>query len=246
MQSSGLQIVNNVVYGDDVGYIVQPMELRPRSTQRGVAVGCRLGRMRGTGAMGLMVFAMALGVGSFCNPRSTPIAGEAEGGETAASDTGSDEAPSSGADASVDGLADHMGSSADVVFADVESEDGTTCPSLDNFCVADGGPPDWALCNRDWASAQARASWCTAGTPRLVEVYQGCHGFNLVVVGRRDTSVVYWYDSQSGQLIGIDLVSPVSSSMCIAGAPPSATFGDCSDGSPPTSICDGHTDASAG
>jgi hypothetical protein len=124
--------------------------------------------------------------------------------------------------------------------------DTATCPSVDVFCAADGGPGGPASflgtrCVRDWSTATTPAAWCP--TNLNVGVYPGCNGYDIVVEGAVDTSVFYLYDLGTGNLVGV-WYSAIGGFTCVAGDAPPVNLSGCYDGGRPPSIC--ATDAGGG
>jgi hypothetical protein len=116
----------------------------------------------------------------------------------------------------------------DAEDADASAGDAS-CPSLDSFCT---GP----RCVTDWATAQDPSTWCS-GPRGYITVYiaTDCGGFNFVYVRGVDYGTVYFYDPQSGQLVGVGgtqgaEVGPFEVS-CAAGVVPQQPISvQCGDG----------------
>jgi hypothetical protein len=113
--------------------------------------------------------------------------------------------------------------------SDATGETATTsCPSLDSYCGTH--------CVRDWATAQQAATWCVGdgGTANNESVYirTGCDGLNFVYLGGTDNGTYYYYDPQSGQLLGVgNAVGRPDGSFCRAGTvPPQPAGVQCGDG----------------
>jgi len=65
-----------------------------------------------------------------------------------------------------------------------------------------------------------------------VGIYSGCAGYDIVAVGGADTSTFYYYDPQTGDLVGIEGQS-LSGTGCIAGQTPDVLLTDSVAGAPP-------------
>ena len=95
---------------------------------------------------------------------------------------------------------------------------GESCQNLDSYCGTH--------CVRDWATAQQAATWCVrgdGGTANNESVYirTGCDGFNFVYLGGTDNGTYYYYDPQSGQLVGVgNAVGTPDGRFCRAGIGP--------------------------
>jgi hypothetical protein len=118
-----------------------------------------------------------------------------------------------------------------VPAADASSQDpgdAASCPSIQSACAA---TPTFfnnnGNCPPTWTEAQKLATWCPWSALRII---QGCNGYNIVSLGGVDTSTNFFYDPQSGQLVGISETGEVNSSrfLCIGGQPP-ATSLECAD-----------------
>jgi hypothetical protein len=109
-----------------------------------------------------------------------------------------------------------------------------SCPSLDSYCGTH--------CVSDWATAQHAATWCVGdgGTANNESVYirTGCAGFNVVYLVGTDNGTYYYYDAQSGVLVGIgNTVGRPDGSFCRAGTTPLQPPGvQCGDGGA-TPVC---------
>jgi hypothetical protein len=89
------------------------------------------------------------------------------------------------------------------------------------------------MCIEDWASAQLPATWC-ARLPTISTVsVSNCDGFDIVGIGVVDTSSAYYYDPQSGALVGERFDSKDGHS-CFGRTPEESVLLDCADesGSP--------------
>jgi hypothetical protein len=111
---------------------------------------------------------------------------------------------------------------------------GKSCPSLDAYCGTH--------CVRDWATAQQPSTWCTtdAGTANneSVIIRTDCDGLNFVYLVGTDNGTYYYYDPQSGQLVGVgSAVGSNTGNFCLAGVAPSPSPSvQCGDGGA-TPVC---------
>jgi hypothetical protein len=108
------------------------------------------------------------------------------------------------------------------------------CAPLSQVCPPDGGPT--SACNTDWANA---AAWCAtlSGGPFRALYFSHCGGFNVVTVAPGpDVVVFYYYDPQSGALVGIQSNS-TSGSACF-GQVPNADVACSDEGGPPSVSCE--------
>jgi hypothetical protein len=113
----------------------------------------------------------------------------------------------------------------------------TVCGPLTEVCPPDGGEG----CDMDWATAQDPATWCTSGksgnetyeTGALsVAIASHCDGLDIVELGYPDAVVSYFYDPQTGVLVGMSGGSPEGYG-CFGRAPP---VEDCADAGGFTSV----------
>jgi len=121
------------------------------------------------------------------------------------------------------------------VFASCSSSNSgaPVCEPLSQACP-DGGAA--AECVTDWASAHRPATWC-ATLPSVSTVgVSHCDGFDIVGIGVVDTSSAYYYDPQSGALVGMRFDSKDGHS-CFGQTPEESVLLDCADesGSPSVS-----------
>jgi hypothetical protein len=157
---------------------------------------------------------------------SSSSAGGSGGGGLDASDaTDASEAASPPADASRGDAAGDDSSAGDASMDG--SADGGACPSVAQQC-ADAATADIA-CGTTWSNAQLPSTWC----PKVpyVRVYTAphCDGFDIVVLGATDTSSFYYYDLQTGALVGIEGHGN-NGTLCVAGQAPGVPLTDCFDG----------------
>jgi hypothetical protein len=181
--------------------------------------------------VGVFLFALAACSGnSSLNPDGAAGGGGIGGGggfAGAVRDAGS---------AGVGGSSAEGGSAGVVADADDTSGDTATysCPSIDSYCGSD--------CVRDWATAREASTWCVGdgGTAsnESVYIFAGCDGFNYVYLAGIDNGTYYYYDMQSGQLVGVgNAIRRPDGSYCRAGTVPSQTPGaQCRDGGT-TPVC---------
>jgi hypothetical protein len=89
----------------------------------------------------------------------------------------------------------------------------SVCEPLSQACY-DGG----ATCIEDWANAQQLATWCEPPNISYIHIVSQCDGFNVVSVFVVDTTAIYYYDAQSGALVGVRFGSKDGDS-CFGQAP---------------------------
>ena len=144
--------------------------------------------------------------------------GTGTGGSDASIDsiTGLDAGSLSDANAGIDVA--HGDASAD------RSADAASCPSVAQIC-ADAGSADVG-CGTTWSTAEQPSTW--GPKDPYVRVFRAthCDGFNIVVLGSADTSSFYYYDLQSGALVGIEGRGP-GGAACLAGVSPDVPLTDC-------------------
>jgi hypothetical protein len=125
-----------------------------------------------------------------------------------------------------------------VVDATAEEMAAAACQTIAEFCSIDGGLAEYR-CVRDWSAAQNPKSWCdSSGGRNAVFIFENCGGHDIVVESATDTSVFYYYDTTSGQLIGVESHVQVAPRVrCVAGSPAGVELSGCEDGGPPSSLC---------
>jgi hypothetical protein len=106
----------------------------------------------------------------------------------------------------------------------------SSCPSIDEYCAGLS-----QRCVRDWATAQQPSTWCTndGGTTNHESVFiqADCDGFDFVYLVGFDNGIYYYYDPQSGQLVGVgSAIGAPEGNFCLAGTgpphPPGVLCGD--------------------
>jgi len=105
--------------------------------------------------------------------------------------------------------------------------DAATCTPVAQYC-ADAGTTEPG-CATTWSTAQHPSTWCPR-VPYAMRVYIAphCDGFDIVVVGASDSSSFYYYDQQTGALVGIEGHGNFGP-LCIAGVSPGVPLTDCYD-----------------
>ncbi len=106
------------------------------------------------------------------------------------------------------------------------SADAATCPSVAREC-ADAASADLG-CATTWSTAQQPSTWCPKVPYARVFTAPHCDGFDIVVLGATDTSSFYYYDLQTGALVGIEGHGN-NGTLCIAGQAPNVPLTDCYD-----------------
>jgi hypothetical protein len=150
--------------------------------------------------------------------------GASAGGSDASLDsiTGLDAGSPSDANPGID-LAHDAGSRPSDASADGYA-DAALCPSVAQAC-GDAANADVG-CATTWSTAEQPSTWCPKDP--YVRVFRAthCDGFNIVVLGSADTSSFYYYDLQSGALVGIEGHS-LGGTRCVAGLSPDVPLTDC-------------------
>jgi hypothetical protein len=106
------------------------------------------------------------------------------------------------------------------------SADVATCPSVAQEC-ADAATADLG-CGTTWATARQPSTWCPKVPYARVLTAANCDGFDIVVLGSVDTSDFYYYDLQTGALVGIEAHGNLGT-RCVAGQAPDVPLTDCYD-----------------
>ena len=83
-------------------------------------------------------------------------------------------------------------------------------------------------CATTWSTAQQPSTWCPKVPYARVFTAPHCDGFDIVVLGATDTSSFYYYDLQTGALVGIEGHGN-NGTLCIAGQAPDVPLTDCYD-----------------
>jgi hypothetical protein len=103
------------------------------------------------------------------------------------------------------------------------------CMPISQAC-ADGALPASGYECGTWSSAKQPATWCATNRPSQLAISTDCDGFDIVTLSGLDTSTFYYYDTQSGDLVGIEFRgSPYPGPRCIAGEAPGVPLTDCMD-----------------
>ena len=169
---------------------------------------------------------LAVAIGSLALVRCTS---QGEGGANAGSSdasldsiTGLDAGSPSDANPGID-VAHGDASRASDASADGYA-DAARCPSVAQAC-ADAAIADIG-CATTWSTAEQPSTWC----PKVpyVTVFRAthCDGFDIVALGSADTSSFYYYDLQSGALVGIE-GHGLGGTTCVAGVQPDVPLTDC-------------------
>jgi hypothetical protein len=103
-----------------------------------------------------------------------------------------------------------------------QTQDAARCPSVAEAC-AEGGN----VCVPNWSLAQSPEAWCSPFPDSRVYIASHCDGVDLVVVGQGDISNFYYYDLQSGDLVGVNC----------NGAGNNVFLTDCGDAALTPSLC---------
>jgi hypothetical protein len=103
--------------------------------------------------------------------------------------------------------------------------DAATCPSVAQRC-ADTTTSDPG-CGTTWSTAQQPSTWCPEAS--YWEVAPQCEGFDIVRLGGVDSSTYYYYDLQTGDLVGIERHGLGPGPSCVAGHAPGVELIDCID-----------------
>ena len=153
------------------------------------------------------------------------------GTDAGSSDASADGGGEGGSDASADG----GGEGGSDVHGDANA-DAAACPTIAEAC-ADGGTIA-SQCVPAWTTAEQPSTWCPMFPYVRVIRATDCHGFDIVVLGATDTSSFYYYDPQSGALVGIE-GHGILGTRCIAGQSPDVPLTECFDGGVPpvTAVC---------
>jgi hypothetical protein len=106
------------------------------------------------------------------------------------------------------------------------SMDAATCPSVAREC-ADAAAADPG-CGMTWSTAQQPSTWCPKFPYARVLTASHCDGFDIVVLGATDTSSFYYFDLQTGALVGIEGHGN-GGARCVAGQAPDVPLTDCYD-----------------
>jgi hypothetical protein len=152
--------------------------------------------------------------------------GDAPGDDSSSADANP---PPDGADgATADGnTVDGNDSSAPATdAADDGSADAATCRSIAQEC-ADAATADLG-CGTTWSAAQQPSTWCSRVPNARVYTAPQCDGFDIVVLGGNDASSFYYYDPQTGALVGIEKRGN-NGPTCVAGLAPDVPLTDCYD-----------------
>ena len=125
-------------------------------------------------------------------------------------------------------MADAMGDGPPAADASGDgAADGAACPSVAQQC-SDAATADLA-CGTTWSSAQQPSTWCPKVPYARVYTAPHCDGFDIVVLGATDTSSFYYYDLQTGALVGIEGHGN-NGTLCVAGQASDVPLTDCYDG----------------
>lgn len=111
--------------------------------------------------------------------------------------------------------------------------DAATCTAVAQKC-ADTAMPDPG-CGTTWSTAQRPSTWCPTFPYARVVTAPHCDGFDIVVLGATDTSSFYYYDLQTGVLVGIEGHGN-NGTMCVAGQAPDVPLTDCDDAGGVTTV----------
>ena len=86
----------------------------------------------------------------------------------------------------------------------------------------------FGLCITDWASAQQPSTWCAAllGEGAFITLTSHCGGYNILRVALVDIVATYYYDPQSGALVGTSAGSKEGWG-CEGRGPPVESVPDC-------------------
>jgi len=115
-------------------------------------------------------------------------------------------------------------------------EDAATCTPVAREC-ADAATADLG-CATTWSTAQRPSTWCPKVPYARVITAPRCDGFDIVVLGATDSSSFYYYDLQTGALVGIEGHGNFGP-LCIAGQSPDVPLTDCYDaGGVVTVLCE--------
>lgn len=179
-----------------------------------------------------------------CSSDSTAPGADAGSDASPVNDAASDSSLTPDADAATgrEGGRDAAPDVAADVAADAAtdvSSDAAACAPVSQAC-ADGGAAGAAgdACIMSWASAQHPATWCAKFPNYHIVIAGPCDGFDIAVVGSVDTSTFYYYDPQSGALVGIEGRS-ILGNRCVAGQAPGVPLTDCYEaGVAASSVCE--------
>jgi hypothetical protein len=163
---------------------------------------------------------------------STPDATDASSPDGSHADAAG-EAGDAGADVVVDGGGD-VTTDAPVDGAGDAPTDALACQPVDRAC-ADGGASGMH-CVQSWSAARNPGVWCARFPYGRVFIATACDGFDIVVLGGVDTSMAFYYDPASGQLVGIE-ASGLGGVRCVAGESPDVPLTDCGDGPLAPAFC---------
>ena len=97
-----------------------------------------------------------------------------------------------------------------------------TCAGLDSVCGASSSP---YACEPTWSVASTPSSWCHSVSQSALDagvslvLHQSCSGYDIVdeTVGASDEGTRYYYDAESGALVGIATISNNGIPVCVAG-----------------------------
>lgn len=161
---------------------------------------------------------------SQCDEGAGAGGSDASRDSSTALDAGSPSDAKPGADVAHDDASD-VSDASDASDASTDGyADAAPCPSVAQAC-GDAANADVG-CATTWSTAERPSTWC-AKVP-YVRVFRAtdCDGFNIVVLGSADTSSFYYYDLQSGALVGIE-GRGLGGAMCVAGVSPAVPLTDC-------------------
>jgi hypothetical protein len=173
------------------------------------------------------------GAGPDTSPDASPDASEEASHPTDGASVDSPGDDSSSADASSadtnfpadTATADESDSSATDAAGD-GSVDAATCRSIAQECV-DAATANLG-CGTTWSTAQQPSTWCPKVPYARVYTAPDCDGFDIVVIGGTDSSSFYYYDRQTGALVGIEGRGN-NGTTCVAGQAPDVPLTDCYD-----------------
>jgi hypothetical protein len=115
-----------------------------------------------------------------------------------------------------------------------------SCQPVATVCSGDagaiGGGTFTYHCVTTWSAAQQRATWCSNPGASIYPL-PDCGGFDIVEDINVDVSYAYYYDRQTGTLVGIGFNDPQGKLHCIAGSVVPVDISTCHWTPQSTSLC---------
>ena len=119
------------------------------------------------------------------------------------------------------------------------SAEAESCPSIQEACADAGARGSLSFiggfsCVAEWSIATQPSTWCSKFPYAELAYATDCEGFDIAVVGATDTSVFYYYDPQSGALVGIEARGEIEQGhQRLGGQAPDVQLTECVDAAEP-------------